>query len=504
MIEAAVSIRPAHPALVEFATGRRWTYAEMADLADRVACMLEARGVGRGDRVATLLPNRAEHVVLLFACGRLGAALVPFNWRLTPAELGPIITDAAPALIVVGAAHREALASTLEPDGQGIEVLDLDAPESGAEPGAVFDALPEPPDDFDPPPPDPESTALVLYTSGSTGRPKGAAISHRQLRANAVSTCTGWGLGPDDVLPITTPLFHTVGWNVFATPTWPIGATIVLLRGFDPDECLRMLREERCTMAFAVPTQLHLLTGSDTWQDGLPHLRRFISGGAPCPPALATAVREAGYPLQEAYGLTECGPNCFMQTPEESEAEPGWVGQPLPTLDVRLVTAEGRVVEGAGVGELQLRGPQLFNGYIGDPERTAEAFDGGWLRTGDVAERSAAGRYRICGRIREMFISGGENVYPAEVESVLLDHPDVAEVAVVAVPDEKWGEVGRAWVVRTSGASADAEDIRMFARSRLAGYKVPRSVRWLPELPLLGSGKIDRSALAEMGASDGA
>jgi fatty-acyl-CoA synthase len=452
---------------------------------------LREAGVHRGDRVAALLGNRIELVLLLFGSTRVGASLVPLNWRLTADELRPMLDGAAPVVVVTDAEHGAACREALQHPGETTDgghgrprVLDLDDGwDTEVEPSTG---------DFVRP--DADDSALVLFTSGSTGRPKGAMLPHRQLWTNAIATTRGWSIGSDDVVPITTPLFHTGGWNVLATPTWHVGGTVVLMEGFDAETFLGVLHRERCTFALVVPTQLYMLTQTPDWGRSLPDLNRFVSGGAPCPPALAETVRGAGYRLQEGYGLTECGPNCFRQTAEESAARPGWVGTPIPFLDVRLRSGDD-IVDGPGSGELQLRGPQVFAGYLGEPERTAEAFDDGWLRTGDVAERSEAGRYRICGRIKEMFISGGENVYPAEVEAVLTDHPGVSAVCVVAVPDEKWGEVGRAWVVRGAGSGVSATELRRFARARLAAYKVPKSVAFLDEFPLLASGKVDRAAL---------
>jgi len=484
---------PHRVALVERRTGRSWTYRAFDQLVAGMAASLRSKGVGKGDGVATLLGNRPEHVGLLFAAGRVGAALIPLNWRLSAKELGPILDDARPVCLVTDSDHGDLAHRAL--GGRAIPRLDLDG---GAFDGGALDA---PAQGLEPAaggPFEPEQPAVVLYTSGSTGRPKGAVLPRRQLFANAVATARAWGLTSADVAPITTPLFHTGGWNVFATPVWHVGGTVVLLDGFEPDDFLTALEEERCTVALAVPTQLHMLLQSPRWSGPTEGFRYLVSGGAPCPLAIARAVRDAGWAFREGYGLTECGPNCFTQTSEESAAEPGWVGRPIDFLEMELRREDGRLIEGPGQGELILRGPQLFAGYLNDPERTTEAFtEDGWLRTGDIAERGASGRYRICGRIKEMFISGGENVYPGEVEAALLEHPAVREVAVVAVEDEKWGEVGRAWVVLEEGRTLEAGDLRRFARERLAAYKVPKSVRYVDALPRLGSGKIDRAALGE-------
>jgi fatty-acyl-CoA synthase len=481
-------LAPHRAAVVDRATGGRVSYAELDREAERWAELLHGRGVRPGDRVAVLAGNRSEQVALLFACVRVGAALVPLNWRLPAAELAPVLADARPVLLLVERRLRDIADRALAASGGNLPTLDLDE-DRPRDPGEGRDTLPAHV-------PRAEDALLVLYTSGSTGRPKGAVIPHRQVVANALATSLAWELGPADVGPVSTPFFHTGGWNVFATPLWMRGGTVVLFEGFDADGFLRGIAEERCTVAMTVPTQLLMLTESPRWGEPLPDLRFFISGGAPCPPALATAVRASGYGFREGYGLTECGPNCFAISEAEAGERPGSVGRPVPFLEARLVDAEGEEVPDGEAGELWLRGPQRFSGYLGDPLRTAEALTAdGWLRTGDLAVRDTGGTFRICGRRREMFISGGENVFPGEVESALADCPGVAESVVLGVPDPRWGEVGCAFVVPRPDAALDDASLLAQARLRLAGYKVPKRVVFLRGIPRLGSGKPDRAAL---------
>ncbi|HEX6039571.1 class I adenylate-forming enzyme family protein [Longimicrobium sp.] len=474
---------PHRTALVDRARGERWSYAQFDAAADRWAGVLRARGIGRGGIVAVLAGNRADVPALFYACGRIGAALLPLNWRLSAAELAPVLADARPDLLIGEARFRARAESA---DAPWID-LDDDAP-------SLLASADVSPDDVEM---EGDDAALILYTSGSTGRPKGAVLPHRQIFWNAVATTTAWELGPDDVAPVSTPLFHTGGWNVFATPLWQRGGTIVLVDAFDADDFLRMMDEEGCTMALTVPTQLLMLAESPLWGQPLPRLRRFVSGGAPCPSALAARVRGAGYTFREGYGLTECGPNCFAIPDDEAVARPGCVGWPVTYLGMRLDAGDGREADVGEPGELLLRGPQVFSGYLRNPAQTAETFTAdGWLRTGDLAMRDADGAYRICGRRKEMYISGGENVFPAEVEAALADCPGVAEAVVVGVPDERWGEVGRAFIVARADSLLAEADVVAFARQRLAGYKVPRAVFIVPEIPRLGSGKPDRRALA--------
>ena len=475
---------PDRVALVDRARGGRQTYAQLDAAADRWAGVLRARGIGRGSIVAALAGNRGEVVELFFACGRVGAALLPLNWRLSPAELAPILADARPDLLVGEARFRA------KAEGAPAPWIDLDHDAPALLAGAAVSENDVEVEGDDP--------LLILYTSGSTGRPKGAVLPHRQVFWNAVATTTAWELGADDVAPVSTPLFHTGGWNVFATPLWLRGGTVVLVDAFDADDFLAMLEEEGCTTALTVPTQLLMLAESPRWGRPLPRLRRFVSGGAPCPASLAERVRAAGYTFREGYGLTECGPNCFAITDEAAVRKPGCVGWPVPFLEMRL-DAGGREAKAGEPGELLLRGPQVFAGYLRNAEQTAAAFtEDGWLRTGDLAMRDEDGAYRICGRRKEMYISGGENVFPAEVEAALAECPGVGEAVVVGVPDERWGEVGRAFVVARAGALLTEAEVVAHARSRLAGYKVPRTVFIVPEIPRLGSGKPDRRALAAL------
>ncbi len=489
-------VTPRRLALVDRGSDQRFSYGELDALTDAWRAVLASHAVQRGDRVATLAGNRAAQVALLYACARVGAALVPLNWRLAPPELARIVANARPSL-VVGEGRFRGLAEAAGVESAGARWIELadgsDAPSAGL---ARLDVAAEVRTAAD-------DAALILYTSGSTGTPKGAVLPHRQLFYNGVATTTAWELGADDIAPIATPFFHTGGWNVFATPLWQRGGRVVLFDQFDPATFLNGMAEEGCTVTLTVPTQLIMLLESAAWGTPVPSLRYFISGGAPCPVSLMERVRAAGFGMKEGFGLTECGPNCFAMPMDEAARRPGSVGWPVPFLETRVVRDDGTEAAPDEAGELLLRGPQMFAGYFDDPVRTAEVIDvEGWLHTGDLASRDADGAFRICGRRKEMFISGGENVYPGEVESVLIEHPTVAEVVVLGVRDEKWGEVGRAFVVARREATIAPDELVAWARARLAGYKVPKRVTVLDAIPKLGSGKADRSALAAIVAAE--
>lgn len=491
-------LTPERIAIVDRTRGGRHTYAALNAEADRWARLLASTGVRAGDRVAALTGNRVESIALFFGATRVGAVLVPLNWRLAALELGRVLADSRPS-VVVGEGRFRGLAEDAERSGSvSVRWVDLDA-EAPARLAASEGTS------VTPYPVEPDAAAMLLYTSGSTGKPKGAILPHRQIFYNALATTIGWQIGADDIAIVANPFFHTGGWHVFSTPLWHRGGRIVLFEQFEPTAFLDALADERVTLAFSVPTQIGMLTGSPSWGRELPALRFLISGGAPCPQALGERVRAAGIRFRQGYGLTECGPNCFAITDDEALRRPGAVGWPAPFLEMRLLSGSGQVPGEAGPresgvgepGELLLRGPQMFAGYFNDPERTVDAVDvDGWLHTGDLATRDADGAYRICGRKKDMFISGGENVFPGEVEAALADCPGVGEAVVVGVPDEKWGEVGRAFVICRGGETVTAEQIVAHARGRLAGYKVPKSVVVLDDLPRLGSGKPDRRALA--------
>ncbi len=488
----------ARTALVHARTEVQYSYADVDAEADRWCAWLLATGVQVGDRVAVLAQNRAEFIPLLFGCIRAGAMLLPLNWRLSAAELSRVLSDADPVLLLAEEPYRALACDALARVGLPVErVRDF---VSSRDARAMHDAAREQIAHAKIPSARTTDGALLLYTSGSTGVPKGVVIPHRQLFSNAVATVTGWKLGADDVGPAVTPFFHTGGWNVFTTPLLFCGGAVVLIDRFDADDYLEALHRYGVTVTFGVPTQLAMLSQSKHWGRALPRLRWFIAGGAPCPQRLKDAVRSAGYRFREGYGLTECGPNCFATTDDAALARPGTVGWPIPFLEVRLRGDDGTLVHDDAIGELELRGPQLFGGYFRADDRSADVMtDDGFLRTGDLARRDADGCFAIRGRRKEMFISGGENVFPGEVEAAILDCAQVADVCVVGVPDAHWGEVGCAVVVRRSETESedmlDQSALVAHARSRLAGYKVPKHVRFVESIPRLGSGKVDRAAV---------
>lgn len=481
------------------------TYAAWAAQINQTAHWLRSLGVGKGDRVAVLAMNCQAYLDLWLACGRLGAILQNLNWRLTAAELAQLLTDAEPLVLVYGPdflAVTESLRENLPASLVHCVALE-EAARPGDHPFQQRDQFPT----NDPPPVelDWEDPWVICYTGGTTGLPKGAVLTHRAMLFNAINTNSTWELTAADTAILNAPLFHTGGLNVFTLPLILAGGTSILCRTFDAGQVFDLIATGRVTLFFGVPTMFILLQQHPRWaQADFSPLKLVISGGAPCPMPVFEQFWDRGVDFKTGYGLTEAGPNTFWLPPAEVRRKPGCVGYPLLFVDVNLVRPDGTPCADNEPGELIIRGPHLCAGYWRNPAATAAAFHPtpadpaghNWLHTGDLALRDDDGCYKIIGRLKEMFISGGENVYPAEIESVLHAHPAVAEAAVIGVPDEKWGEVGRAIVVLRPGREATATELIQFCRSRLAGYKIPRSIIFAVELPKTGANKIDKKQLS--------
>ncbi|WP_455423721.1 acyl-CoA synthetase [Chloracidobacterium validum] len=466
------------------------TYGAWFRRVNQTAHFLQQRlGVRPGDRVAVLARNCPAYLDIWFALGQLGGILQNLNWRLSPRELATLVDDAAPVALVTDTEHAGVAAELARSRSLRLVSLDGDTTPALAERDTY------PPTPLPPPPIGPEAPWVVCYTGGSTGTPKGAVLSHRAILANAVNTVLSWGLRPDDVTLLDAPLFHTGGLNVLTAPLVAIGGTSIVAGGFAPDQTFDAIEQHGVTVLFGVPTMFIELQRHPRWATAdFSRLRFVISGGAPCPQPVYEAFWDKGVAFKTGYGLTEAGPNTFWLPDDQLKTKPGAVGYPLWSVEARVMRADGSPCPPDDIGELCVRGPHLFSGYWNNAAATAAAFDAdGWLHTGDLATCDADGCFRIVGRLKDMFISGGENVYPAEVESVLHECPAVAEAAVIGIPDPKWGEIGVAFVVLTQDI-ADA-DLAAFCRARLAAYKVPKRFVRLSALPKTGAHKVDKLAL---------
>ena len=456
------------------------TYAELDRRAAKLAARLHAEGVRRGDRVAILAHNHIAHLDLLLAAPKLGFIYTPLNFRLAAAEQRDLAALLEPRLVMHDRAHElkaEALGARLLPLARYASWLD-----KRAAPVA-------------PPKLDGDDIHMILLTGGSTGLPKGAQIPYRQVHHNAVNTAASWGLGPEDCAIQATPAFHAA-LNVLTTPLLHVGGRVDWMETFDAGDYLDRIPASGATVLFMVPTMFQALAEHPGFAGAdLSGVRYAITGGAPCPPAVRAAFAARGIRFRLGFGMTECGVNCFTITDAEAARHPDSVGRPMPGLQAVIRKPDGRKVGAGEIGELTLAGPVVCAGYFRKPSETAEALRDGWLWTGDLARQDRDGLFYICGRRKEMFISGGENVYPAEIEAVLSQCKGVAECSVVGIPHARWGETGLAAVALRRGAKQTAENLRNELKALLAGYKVPSEFMFVKALPKTGAGKIDKPAI---------
>ena len=483
---------------IDFAD-KQTSYAELATSAAGWAAVFAAAGLGQGDRVATLARNCPEQVAVFFACALSGLVLVPLNWRLTAAELAYQLGDAEPAMLLVDPELRElgtrarglvasdAVVGTMASLASPPPLIPAQAPSAESRPAEIQTAVAVTGDD----------PLLILYTSGTTGRPKGAVLTHANCFWTNLSLDRTAEVNGSDVVLQVLPQCHVGGWNVQPLLAWWKGATVVLEQSFDAARVLTLIKRKKITTMMGVPTNYLMLAEQPEFAEAdLSSLRQVIVGGAPMPRPVLETWLARGVTVLQGYGLTEAAPNVLCVPAEHATEKTGSAGRPYLHVRVALRDLNGsNLVEGTGTGELLVAGPNVFARYWRNPQATKAALDGGWLATGDIAERDADGFYWIRGRSKDMYISGGENVYPAEVEEALIGHESVAEAAVVGVPDQRWGETGLAFVVLRPGRDASAEELTVYCRTRLARYKVPTHFRVAAELPKLTSGKLDKVTL---------
>lgn len=475
---------------------RRITYRDLAERVRRLATVLTRLGVRHGDRVAYLGPNSPALVETLFAAGAIGAVFVPLNTRLAAPELGFMLEDSASSVLIWDGALEAVVTEVRFPPTLTHRLVVGGTDTTGDEDYATVLAAAEPePRDVRV---DLDDVAIVLYTSGTTGRPKGAMLSHGNIAWNTYNVLVDVDVRSDEVALVTAPLFHVAALNELFLPTFLKGGTNVLAGAFHPDGVFDLIARHGVTWIFGVPAMFFAMARSAHWATSdLGSLRIVMCGGAPVPLELIKLYQEHGLTFVQGYGMTETGPGALFLRAEESEARAGSAGTPCFFNDVRIVDGNGATPQSGQAGEVLVQGPSVMRGYWNRDEATAAAFDGDWFRSGDAAYQDADGYFHVVDRIKDVIISGGENVYPAEVERVLYEHPAVVDCAVIGVDDARWGQVGRALIV-SGDASLDGETMRTFLLSRLAKYKIPATVRIVDELPRNASGKVLRHELRRL------
>jgi fatty-acyl-CoA synthase len=478
--------------------GRDLSYAGLAGLVDRYAAGLAAAGVQRGGCVAFLGLNSPDEIALLFACARLGAMFIPLNWRLAALEHRQILIDCPPSVLLVEpqfVQQTEAIRSSLGPtlmvtfgpaSPGWLEHSELLARGEGVRIQPDFTCLGSMP-------------LLVCYTSGSTGKPKGVLLSQDAIAWNALNSADMQEMTSDDRILNNLPLFHVGGLNNQTTPALRMGCTVVLQPKFDVDATFDAIEKERITLAQMVPSQLTMMLASPRWATAdLSSLRMILTGSTLVPEQLIRTVHARGVPLVQVYGSTETCPIAACLKAADAERKIGSAGKPAAHCEVRVVDEMGHDAAAGATGQILVRGPNLMSGYWNAPEATAAALLDGWYHTGDMGYFDAEGYLYVNGRSKDMIISGGENIYPAEIENVLLESPDVAEALVVGLPDERWGEVVVAVVVPHQNCKVTESEVMRRVEGRIARFKQPRKVLFVDELPKTSTGKVRREAVRRL------
>lgn len=487
---------PHREAVYDYKNKTSYTYHQLWTLSLHLSIELSKLGIKFGDRVGVVSPNRVETLILFFSLQRLGAILVPINFRLTGSEIQHIIQDSDPKIVFYDSDSptlniNSNLKTTSETELSLIpftklsEILNSKSNSNSEYPlqlNSEFHSK------FDDP-------CMILYTSGTTGFPKGAVLTHKMLFWNAINTTLSLNITQEDVTINFAPLFHTGGWNVLLTPFLFRGARTILFEKFDPDEILKVASQEKVTLLFGVPTMLSMMSDVAEFNStDLSSIRYMVVGGEPMPLDLIHIWNNKGIPIRQGFGLTEFGPNCFSLSESEAQTKMGSIGRPNFFVKTKIIDDQGEEVQVNQIGELLLSGPSCMQGYWNNPEATNETIKNGWLHTGDLVRQDENQYFYVVGRKKDMFISGGENVYPVEVEKVLRSHDNVSEAAVIGVKDPKWGEVGHAFVV-CKKINFNEMELKDYCRKNLASFKVPKYFTWIKELPKGDSGKINKKIL---------
>lgn len=478
----------------------RFTYGQLNQRANRLANWLrDVVGVQKGDRVGILAHSGVEFLDTFFACGKLGAVLACYNWRLHWRELLHVVENTTPKVLIFSDEFKDMVGNLAQAASGITHYLHIEGAGAAAsqhfettlqaapDAAVMTETITE------------EDIVCLIFTGGTTGLPKAAQISHRMIAWNSLNTIIH-DIHHEDVTVNVFPMFHTGGLLVYTTPLLILGGTVVLTRKFDAEQVLELLQTYRATFFAGVPTMYQMLTTAANWAEAdLSHLRFCTSGGAPLPiPLVEQFLAEKGVRFKQGFGMSEFGPGVFALAPEDAVRKAGSIGRPNFFVDARVVDDDNKALPAGAVGELVLKGPSMSSGYFQNPQASREVVDEeGWFHTGDMARYDEEWYFYIIDRKKDMFISGGENIYPAEIEQALYKHAAVLMCAVIGIPDEKWGEVGKACVVLKPGAAASPDELFAHMQAHLARYKVPKSVEIMEELPISGAGKILKRELRE-------
>jgi len=470
--------------------GRTYDNQEFNRRVNRLANALPSVGITRGERVAVLFPNNPEFLEMLFAAGKIGAIMVPLNYRLAPPELAYILEDSGATVLAYTpefafqASEIKKLTDVVKTYirvGEGEEDIDYENWVSGCpdtEPVVEQEVTLD-------------DTHFIMYTSGTTGRPKGAVLTHGNTLWNGVNAILSYSLSATDVILVAAPLFHIGGLSAAATPILYSGGRVVLARFFVPEQSLSLIEEHGVTTMFGIPVMFLMMSMAENFAEvDLSSIRVMIAGGAPCPVPLIEKYLDKGVTFSQGYGLTETAPAVSALPEDDATRKRGSAGKALFHVDVRIFDENDNELPVGEMGEIVVKGPNVFKEYWGMPEETAVTLRNGWFHTGDMGRFEEGGYLWILDRKKDMIISGGENIYPAEVEDTLMGHEKIADVGVVGMHDPKWGEAPLALVVLMPDVEATEEEIITWTRERLAGFKTPRKVIFVPELPRTPTGKI--------------
>nr|WP_153737437.1 long-chain fatty acid--CoA ligase [Aquibacillus halophilus] len=485
-IKSRSVLLPNKCAVIDTVSNNAWTYSQLNDRSAYLAEYFLSIGVQKGYRIALLATNHVCYFDFLFACIKIGAIFVPLNWRLSTSELGYMLEDCTPTIVGI----QSSFIKQTDQWKLDFQLLEIDS-------NNYISRLNNRPRNTKTKLDLSENDPLaMIYTGGTTGKPKGAVLSHRSIVWNGINTIVSWNLTDQDTTLTCLPMFHTGGLNALSIPILMAGGTVVLSPSFRPEQAVKHLIDYKCTIVLFVPTMYHMLIKSaDFEKANFPNMKVFLSGGAPCPLGIYEIFSLRGFAFKEGYGLTEAGPNNFYIDPKDAKRKPGSVGKPMLFNEVKIVNSNGNKTSDDEVGELLLRGNHLFDYYWNKKDATSRAIVKGWLHTGDLARMDDEGYVYIVGRKKDMIITGGENVYPLEIENWMESHDSVEEIAVIGVSDEKWGEMVIAFVAPHHNVSVTEEELKEYCKKKMASYKIPKRFYIVDQLPKTHVGKINKNQL---------